>query len=563
MKTIYFLVLVIFTGITIFGQPSPFWLYTYDGESHLNDHVYNMRINNNNNLFAMVGYTTLQSNSTDMLTIRFDFTQMTWWIKTFNGSANANDIASDCFIDNNGNTFVTGYTNGINTGEDITTLAYDYNGTKIWQNTWNYNGATTSEIPISITGDPFGNIYVTGFTDPSYSNPGDQAILKSIDIVTIKYNSDGSRAWVQIFNGTGNGTDKPVKIFSDNFGNVYVGGYTYNSISNNDFLLIKYNSSGTIIWTQTFNYGGNTVTGELATSMCTDNSGNMYLTGAESQIGDGNLDFLTLKYDVDGNLIWIALSDISSSDEPSSITTSSDGSVYLTGISYGVSSHSDMTTIKYNSSGVQQWVQTFNGPANMNDYSYSICESDYLNEKKIYVCGTSLNINSNYDYIMIRYNDDGSELWHLLWDGGANGQDGAWVATTNYRGDLIVSGTTMNTSGNYDITAFGISAYVDNKSSISSFKSNNLISETFSLSQNFPNPFNPETNINYSLPSKSEVNITVYDIMGNVVSILVNGKQSEGSHSVKFDGSKFASGIYFYTLTAGEYRETKKMILLK
>ena len=93
-------------------------------------------------------------------------------------------------------------------------------------------------------------------------------------------------------------------------------------------------------------------------------------------------------------------------------------------------------------------------------------------------------------------------------------------------------------------------------------KSNNLIN-TFNLSDNFPNPFNPTTTINYSIPKKSNVVIKVYDILGNEIEALVNEEKSTGNYEVEFDGSKLSSGVYFYQLKAGEYIETKKMILLR
>jgi len=90
------------------------------------------------------------------------------------------------------------------------------------------------------------------------------------------------------------------------------------------------------------------------------------------------------------------------------------------------------------------------------------------------------------------------------------------------------------------------------------------IPEDFSLSQNFPNPFNPRTIINYQLSMFSFVSIKVYDVLGNEVAELVNEKQNAGYNSVEFDGSGFASGIYFYRLEIdGNIIDSKRMILLK
>ncbi|OYV86898.1 MAG: hypothetical protein B7Z63_03285 [Ignavibacteriae bacterium 37-53-5] len=85
----------------------------------------------------------------------------------------------------------------------------------------------------------------------------------------------------------------------------------------------------------------------------------------------------------------------------------------------------------------------------------------------------------------------------------------------------------------------------------------------FALMQNYPNPFNPTTVISYKLSAFSSVTLKVYDILGREVATLVNGRESAGSHSVTFDGSRLASGVYFYRLEAGASSDTKKLILVR
>ena len=85
----------------------------------------------------------------------------------------------------------------------------------------------------------------------------------------------------------------------------------------------------------------------------------------------------------------------------------------------------------------------------------------------------------------------------------------------------------------------------------------------YSLAQNYPNPFNPSTTIKYKMPQVSQVNLTVFDILGREVSVLVNEREDAGVHEVSFDGSGLASGVYFYRLKAGEFMQTKRFLLLK
>ncbi|MFZ1289661.1 MAG: YCF48-related protein [Melioribacteraceae bacterium] len=89
------------------------------------------------------------------------------------------------------------------------------------------------------------------------------------------------------------------------------------------------------------------------------------------------------------------------------------------------------------------------------------------------------------------------------------------------------------------------------------------IPHEYFLSQNFPNPFNPGTTIEYSVPQKSQVTLKVYDLLGREITTLINEEKSVGNYSVKFDGSNLTSGIYFYKIISGNYSSIKKMIVLK
>ncbi|GMR25037.1 MAG: hypothetical protein BMS9Abin39_0312 [Ignavibacteria bacterium] len=85
----------------------------------------------------------------------------------------------------------------------------------------------------------------------------------------------------------------------------------------------------------------------------------------------------------------------------------------------------------------------------------------------------------------------------------------------------------------------------------------------YTLQQNYPNPFNPVTTISYSLPVKSEVELVIYNALGEGVMQLANEEKEAGRYSVRFNATELASGIYFYRLQAGEFVETKKMVLLR
>jgi hypothetical protein len=96
----------------------------------------------------------------------------------------------------------------------------------------------------------------------------------------------------------------------------------------------------------------------------------------------------------------------------------------------------------------------------------------------------------------------------------------------------------------------------------------NKVPLNFELFQNFPNPFNPKTKIKFSLPKEGfsggmDVSIKVYDILGREVAVLVNEKLYPGTYETEFEGNNLSSGVYFYVLKAGDYSESKKMVLIK
>ena len=90
-----------------------------------------------------------------------------------------------------------------------------------------------------------------------------------------------------------------------------------------------------------------------------------------------------------------------------------------------------------------------------------------------------------------------------------------------------------------------------------------LLQSSLTLEQNYPNPFNPTTTINYSIPEAGNVELKVYDILGNKVTDLVNQEMAPGNYTANFDASSLASGVYIYRLQTGSLMQTRKMILMK
>jgi hypothetical protein len=87
--------------------------------------------------------------------------------------------------------------------------------------------------------------------------------------------------------------------------------------------------------------------------------------------------------------------------------------------------------------------------------------------------------------------------------------------------------------------------------------------KTFALLQNYPNPFNPATQITFNIPQRSNVILKIYDVLGNEIATLVNEQKEAGTYNVQFDAQKLSSGVYIYTIQAGDFLESRKMILMR
>ena len=158
------------------------------------------------------------------------------------------------------------------------------------------------------------------------------------------------------------------------------------------------------------------------------------------------------------------------------------------------------------------------------------------------------------------YDADSSWIYSDSIVGGYNRMVGTGTYTVVCSAPSYITKTIQNVYIKYDSTT---RLNIKLRPIASSIGTENNVPASFSLLQNYPNPFNPSTNIKYQISYNSLVTLKIYDILGKELSTLVNEKQSPGIYDITFDGSKLASGIYFYKLTAGNFTDIKKMTLLK
>jgi hypothetical protein len=293
--------------------------------------------------------------------------------------------------------YVTGYTtvrNGAYTKKDYLTIKYNSSGVQQWTAT--YNGpANQDDAAVGLGLDQTGNAYVTGTSFAGRDPVGEE------DYLTIKYNSAGVQQWTARYNGPVSEPDRATAIAVDKAGNSFVTGYSQGV--GLDIATVKYNASGTQQWVA--RYDGPAHSSDIAYAIALDNGGNVYVAGSDQAI-IYNTDFCTIKYNSSGIQQWEAryASATKDNDEAYAIAIDAGNNVYVTGYINGVSPSWDIATIKYNSSGAQQWAEKYNGPGNGNDNGAAVGVDGAGN---VYVAGTSFGKTSDLDFVTIKYNSSG------------------------------------------------------------------------------------------------------------------------------------------------------------
>nr|MDQ2987388.1 SBBP repeat-containing protein [Armatimonadota bacterium] len=245
-----------------------------------------------------------------------------------------------------------------------------------------------------------------------------------------------NQLWVARYNGPGNSYDLAHALAVDGAGNVYVTGYSLGAGTREDYATIKYGSNGNQLWLARYNGPGNEY--DYANALAVDAAGNVYVTG-ESYGGENDFDYATIKYDSNGNQLWVARYDGPGNDLDLAWALAVDGagSVYVTGSSVGAGTFSDYATIKYDSNGNELWVARYNGPGNNDDSATALAVDGAGN---VYVTGSSYGPGTFYDYATIKYDSNGNQVWLARYNGTGNGNDFASALTVDGAGNVYVTG---------------------------------------------------------------------------------------------------------------------------
>ena len=506
------------------------------------------------------------------------------WISVYPYSGNSS--LTMC-IDSSGNVYSSGYDEVAPYG--FVTIKYNSNGQQIWARRF-VGGMNFIARPIAMGCDPQGNVYVAAYDESmilvKYSPSGvqqwfrrypanylsDMVITKygfpvitgtvingaptRNDCVTVKYNPAGDTLWSAVYNSPSNNFDWSVAMDISLTSEICITGYSSN-LGNTEieFLSVKYDSNGIYQWAKTY---GNINSLDEAKDVGFDKFGNIFVTG----LIDIDLPrFATIKYNPNGIEEWAHIFHHQENREeyPSKLKISPDGCPVITGGAFSMDSlpRTKILTIKYNSSGNLLWNNLITwfapgGPPPRDIFIDRLGDCYVIGTKEIFIQPTS-----NFELLVRKYDVNGNYKWDIIYSG-PNNRAGGENLIINNNLDVFINGhQAVGSNANFVTMKYS--------QPIGLNPVTNEIPKEFKLFQNYPNPFNPSTTINYHVSqNNSLIELTVYDLTGKEIRKLVDKKQSIGIYQINFSAENLSSGIYFYKLNInGKILDTKKMILVK
>jgi len=415
-----------------FAQVQQDWAAIYSGPGSCTDYAHAVAVDTAENVYVTGESYLGPFRGYDIATLKYNPAGEQQWVAFYNDFDY--DVGSAMALDSAGNVYVTGVSDAIGPGSnyDFATICYNPDGQQQWAQRYNGPG-NSGDWPRDIAVDREGNVLVTGEScDPYW-------IRLNYDYCTIKYSVGGQQLWVARYDGIGHDDDKPCDLAVDDEGNAYVTGYSdadsAYSEENYDWVTVKYNSSGQEQWVARYS----TIYEEKANALAVDDSGNVYVSGYR-YTPQSHWDFLTIKYDAQGQEVWTVSFDESNTDRAFAIALDEENNICVAGRS-GQNYYNYITTIRYSPEGEQQWLAQHD--AGLAGIPRADIKTDALGN--IYVVSDVYGWGFETNWVTLKYSDLGVEQWALVFDGSplAN-QDGDAHLALGPNREVVVSGSSAH-----------------------------------------------------------------------------------------------------------------------
>ncbi len=402
-----------------------------------------------------------------------------------------------------------------------------------------YNGPDKkNDIPVALATDGQGGIVVTGNV---------RKIDSFYDVFVMKYDINGFTEWIQFYRYSVNRDNKVSSVAVDGTGNIYLSVNAGSLDAEKRWITLKYSSVGDMEWSRSELSDTGVIGMQVINA---EELGRVFSIGIDLT---GRNKLKVNCYDRLGNLRWY--------NEYDKWTTFSKAvfddrynKMYLFG-SLNEDSVSKLRILAFNAEegGETIWSDEYAGLSNTSCFSSDITLG---NDYNIYITGWQQRSPNVSDFFTMNYDFDGNRLWEKLYNYYGNSGDRPRSISIDYLGNIYVLGNSLHLVNGYTVTLIKYSQDIFPRFS-------SEIPESFKLHQNYPNPFNPSTQVKYDLPLDANVKITVFDMLGKEIAVLVNEYKAAGSYDVSFNATQLSSGMYFYRIQAGSFTETKKMLLVK
>ena len=375
----------------------------------------------------------------------------------------------------------------------------------------------------------------------------------SNDMYVVKTDSQGDTLWTRTYGGVSSDAAESVIQTSDG-GYAIAGDFRLSYMDLFEMYLVKIDILGDTLWTRT--YGGSNDRKAYCVRQTRD--GGFVLVGFNG--GGSDSDIYLVKTDSLGNLQWSGTYGGTGYETAQSVLQSADGGYIVVGTttSFGIN-WNDIYVIKTDTLGDTLWTRTYGGDGF--EYAYEVQQT---NDGGYIIAGcTESFCSGGYDLYLLKINTIGDTIWTLVY-GGENSESGRSIALTS-DGGYIIAGEYSIYLPPYDYLTDALLVKTGPDTAVSGAPVIQWVSQPkdFILHPAYPNPFNPTTTISFDLPIKIHVSIYIYNVLGQRVGILMDGTMPQGIHKVQWDGSNYPSGIYFIRASAGEFVQTRKVVLLK
>jgi hypothetical protein len=609
MRTAMILTLLVsflLTATAIAQQPGDtLWTRTYGGDAK--EYGYRLRPTTDGGYIWVGQSSSFGAGLYDIWLVKLDADGDTLWTRTYGGvdyeaAIHVEQTDDDGYI-------IGGYSMSFGAGGfDVYLVKTDEMGEVVWTCLW---GESADEWVSCVTQTTDGGYIVSGNTTSFNPNFFSDAFLMKVE-------ESGDIEWTRIYGGDATDAGRYVVQTPDE-GYLLCGLHVTVEEDVRSLWLVRTDETGDTLWTRTYDVGDDD---DLGQEIKPTSDGGYIVGGWAGSTIPWDYDVLLLKLDANGDSLWSRQYGDGLWNFCQSVEQTSDGGYILTGLTNGRNDIYDIWLLKTDANGDTLWTRTYGGSGD--DRAFSVFETtdgNYIigghtdsfgsggydfyalkvvGDSDVFArCGVLTPVlcrGKNFYFQLNVFNATGGNVSGTLNFRGYTGYDCDPLNTlvTIPRSKTYVPGWTTESyffkvpnavvPGQYSASVDGTLGGVEVSCCmnvdildcspwrtgtntewglVEVHRGEAALPTVTTLHQNYPNPFNASTTISFSLAEHGNVSLKVYDLGGHLVASLVNGQMRPGEHVMSWDASEVSSGVYFYRLTAGDYSEAKRMMLVK